>query len=93
MILTAHTPGGVLDVVPKLVMPGIGLFPTKENNRVCTVLARVGDLCFCLLASLSVVNVVLKICMRRVLDGVEVSSGNKISRSLNLVAITQGMCT
>lgn len=70
-------------MVPKLEIPGMGLFPTKENSRVCTVLARAGDLCFCLFASLRVVKVVLKICMRRVLDGVEVSNGNRTSRSLN----------
>lgn len=63
------------------------MFPTKENKRVCTVLARVGALCFCLFASFRVVRVVLKICMRRVLDGVEVSNGNRISRSLGLIPV------
>lgn len=83
VILTAHTPGGVVDVVPKVEIPGMGLLPTKENSRVCTVLARAGDLCFCLFASLSVVKVVLKICMRSVLEGVDVNNGNRTSRSLD----------
>ena len=83
VILTAHTPGGVVDLVPKVEIPGIGLLPTNENNKVCTVLANAEDLCFCLFASLRVVKVVLKMFMRSVLEGVEVNNGNRISRSLN----------
>ena len=81
VILTAQTPGGVLLVEPRFEMPGMGLFATNENSRVWTVRFNVGDLCFCLLASLRVVIVVLKMFMRRDLEGVAVRRGNKISRS------------
>jgi hypothetical protein len=82
VILTAHTPGGVVLVEPKLEVPEIGLFPTNENRRVCTVRFSVGDLCFCLFASFSVVIVVLKICNWRDLDGVAVRRGRRISSNL-----------
>jgi hypothetical protein len=82
VIRTAQTPGGLLDEEPRLDIPGTGVFPTKENNRVWTVRFNVGDLCFCLFASFRVVRIVLKICMRRVFDGVAVNNGSIISRSL-----------
>jgi hypothetical protein len=82
VIRTAQTPGGVDDVDPRVVVPGRGRFATNENNRVCTVRLSVGDLCFCLFASLRVPRVVLNICIRRALDGVDVNSGNNISKSL-----------
>jgi len=91
VIRTAHTPGRVDDVDPRVVVPAMGRFATKEKRRVWTVLWRVGDLCFCLCASFKVVRVVLKICIRSVFEGVEVNRGSKISISLMLILDMEGV--
>lgn len=44
--------------------------------------SRAGDLFFCLFASFNVESVVLNMCMRRDLEGVDINSGRRISRSL-----------
>ena len=85
VIRIAQTPDGVDDVDPRFVVPGIGRFSTKEKRSVWTVLLRVGDLCFCLFASFKVDNVVFKMWVRSIFDGVAVSNGNSISRSLLLI--------
>lgn len=72
------------DVDPSVVVPGIGRFATNEKRSVCTVRLKAGDLCFCLFASLRVPKVVLKMCIRRDLEGVDVNNGKRISRSLSL---------